>query len=72
MKPGESILVTAAAGGTGHLAAQFAQFAGARVIATCGNQQKAKVLESLGIERIIVHTEEVGLFHERIHLVQSV
>jgi len=56
--PGMSVLVTAAAGGTGHFAAQLAARAGARVFATCGTRAKAARLRAVGVHRPIVHTEE--------------
>lgn len=57
---GETVLVTAAAGGTGHFAVQAAQLAGARVVATCGGGRKAARLRALGVDRIIDYTTEVG------------
>ena len=44
---GQAVLVTAAAGGTGHVAAQLAGLAGCRVFATCGGAEKAAVLRDL-------------------------
>ncbi|GMH34365.1 hypothetical protein BSKO_02199 [Bryopsis sp. KO-2023] len=58
VKSGDTVLVTAAAGGTGHFAVQFAQLAGAKVIATCGGFHKARALECLGLERVIDYTLE--------------
>jgi NADPH-dependent curcumin reductase CurA len=37
----KTVLVTAAAGGTGQFAVQLAKLAGCTVVATCGGQQKA-------------------------------
>lgn len=56
---GETVLVTAAAGGTGHMAVQAAQLAGARVVATCGGPVKAARLEALGVERVVDYSQEV-------------
>ncbi|QDZ21995.1 alcohol dehydrogenase [Chloropicon primus] len=50
---GETVLVTAAAGGTGQFAVQLAKLAGNRVIATCSNPRKKDLLEELGAERVI-------------------
>ena len=61
VKAGETVLVTAAAGGTGHLAAQIAKLKGCRVIATCGSQEKANKLSSIGIDRVINYRHEVPL-----------
>ena len=56
---GKVVLVTAAAGGTGHFAVQIAKLKGCHVIATCGSTDKAKRLQSLGADRIINYNEEV-------------
>ncbi|KAK3241151.1 hypothetical protein CYMTET_49064 [Cymbomonas tetramitiformis] len=59
MRPGKDVvLVTAAAGGTGHFAVQLAKMAGCHVIATCGGEQKVEVLKGLGADRVIDHTQE--------------
>lgn len=47
MRQGETVLVTAAAGGTGQFAVQLAKRAGNRVIGTCGSDDKVGV-ESAG------------------------
>ena len=60
MQTNEIVLVTAAAGGTGHLAVQLAKLAGNHVIGTCGSEQKADLLKKLGCDRIInYHTENL-------------
>jgi NADPH-dependent curcumin reductase CurA len=60
MKSNEVVLVTAAAGGTGHIAVQLAKLAGNHVIGTCGSPKKAELLASLGCDRIInYHTENL-------------
>lgn len=58
MKSNEVVLVTAAAGGTGHIAVQLAKLAGNHVIATCGSEQKAKLLKKLGCDRVINYHKE--------------
>jgi NADPH:quinone reductase-like Zn-dependent oxidoreductase len=59
VQPGEVVLVTAAAGGTGHFAVQLAQLAGARVIAVAGSEAKKQKLQALGLERVINYKQEV-------------
>jgi NADPH-dependent curcumin reductase CurA len=60
MKSNEVILVTAAAGGTGHIAVQLAKLAGNHVIGTCGSEQKAALLRKMSCDRIInYHTENL-------------
>lgn len=54
----ETILVTAAAGGTGHIAAQLAKLAGNHVIGTCGSEAKANLLKKLGCDRVINYRKE--------------
>lgn len=61
VQPGEVVLVTAAAGGTGHFAVQLAQLAGARVVAVAGGAAKKVKLQQLGVERVIDHKQEVSL-----------
>ncbi|MBW4500381.1 MAG: zinc-binding dehydrogenase [Scytonema hyalinum WJT4-NPBG1] len=53
MKSQEVVLVTAAAGGTGHIAVQLAKLAGNHVIGTCGSDAKGDLLRELGCDRII-------------------
>ena len=57
----ERVLVTAAAGGTGQFVVQLAKAAGNTVIATCGSDDKAAMLQRLGADRVINYrTEDVG------------
>jgi NADPH-dependent curcumin reductase CurA len=58
MRSQETVLVTAAAGGTGHLAVQLAKLAGNHVIGTCGSDAKAQLLHQLGCDRIINYRQE--------------
>jgi NADPH:quinone reductase-like Zn-dependent oxidoreductase len=51
LKPGETVVVAAAAGGVGVIAAQLARLAGARVIGTAGDAN-AEFLRSLGVEPV--------------------
>ncbi|CAN1307387.1 Prostaglandin reductase-3 [Linum perenne] len=58
MQSGQVVLVTAAAGGTGQFAVQLAKLAGNRVVATCGGQEKAKLLKDYGVDRVIDYRAE--------------
>ncbi len=58
MKRDEVVLITAAAGGTGHIALQLAKLSGNHVIGTCGSQKKAELLKKLGCDRIINYRTE--------------
>ncbi|HEY3684525.1 MAG TPA: NADPH:quinone oxidoreductase family protein [Streptosporangiaceae bacterium] len=50
---GETLLVHAAAGGVGSAAVQLGRAAGARVIATAGGPEKARVCRDLGADAVI-------------------
>lgn len=54
----ETVLVTAAAGGTGQYAVQLAKRAGNHVVGTCGSPEKADFLHTLGCDRVINYREE--------------
>lgn len=57
----ETVLVTAAAGGTGHYAVQLAKIAGNHVIGTCSTDAKVDLLSRIGCDRPINYeTEDVG------------
>lgn len=58
MTSGEVVLVTAAAGGTGHIAVQLAKLAGNHVIGVCGSEPKVALLNELGCDRIINYRTE--------------
>lgn len=58
MRTHETVLVTAAAGGTGQFVVQLAKAAGNHVIATCGGADKAGLLKQLGADRVINYHEE--------------
>jgi len=55
---GETVLVTAAAGGTGQFAVQLAKRAGCHVIGTCSTDEKAGFLKSLGCDRPVNYARE--------------
>jgi NADPH-dependent curcumin reductase CurA len=61
-QPGETVVVSAAAGATGSLAAQIAKVQGCRVVGICGSPHKARwLLDDLGLDGAIDHrTEDVG------------
>lgn len=52
------MLITAAAGGLGQFAAQWAKLKGCRVIALTSSEEKAQYLHSLGLERVINYRKE--------------
>lgn len=58
MKSGETVLVTAAAGGTGQFAVQLAKLAGNTVIGTCSTDDKAELLKALGCDRVVNYKQE--------------
>jgi NADPH:quinone reductase-like Zn-dependent oxidoreductase len=54
MQPGESVLVTAAAGAVGHLAIQLARtFGASRVVAAASDDSKADFLRRIGADEVI-------------------
>ena len=53
LEPGESVVVEAAAGGTGTLAVQLAKRAGARVIGIASSREKRALAERLGADATI-------------------
>jgi len=57
LQAGQTVLISAGAGGVGHLAIQLAKKLGARVAATVSNQEKAKFVRSLGAEHWIDYTQ---------------
>ena len=58
MRSKQTVLVTAAAGGTGQFAVQLAKLAGNTVVATCGSDEKAQLLTGLGCDRVINYNKE--------------
>jgi NADPH2:quinone reductase len=55
IQPGETLLVTGAAGGTGSAAIQLGKAAGARVIAIAGGDDKVAQAHQLGADEVIDH-----------------
>ena len=58
LKPGDSCLVHAAAGGTGSLIVQMAKMLGARVIGTVGDEEKAKQAKAIGADEVVIYTKD--------------
>lgn len=58
VKPGDTILVQAAAGGTGQLLAQWGKALGARVIGTAGGPEKAAQAAENGCDAVIDYRAE--------------
>lgn len=58
VKPGDTILVQAAAGGVGLILCQWAKHLGANVIGTVGSDEKARVAAAHGCDHTIVYTRE--------------
>jgi NADPH2:quinone reductase len=58
LKKGETALIHAAAGGVGLLLVQMAKNIGARVIATVGTEEKAKLAREAGADDVILYTQQ--------------
>lgn len=59
-QPGETVVVSAAAGATGSLAGQIAKIAGARVVGTAGGPEKSRAaVEEFGFDACIDHRGDV-------------
>ena len=58
VKPGDTILIQAAAGGVGLLVCQWAKALGATVIGTVGSDEKAQIAKAHGCDHPIVYTRE--------------
>jgi NADPH:quinone reductase len=59
VRPGESVLVTAAAGGVGHLAVQLARSRGAgRVVAAVGDAGKEEFVRGLGADEVVTYDQD--------------
>ena len=54
---GETVVISAAAGGLGNVMTQLAVRAGNHVVALCGDARKAAWLESVGVDRVINYRE---------------
>jgi NADPH2:quinone reductase len=69
VKPGDTILVHAAAGGVGLIMCQWAKHLGATVIGTVSSDEKAAVARAHGCDHAIVYTRED--FPARVHEITS-
>jgi len=58
LRSGETIAVSAAAGGLGHIVVQLAKRAGNHVIGLTGSAAKVALLEGLGVDRVINYRAE--------------
>ncbi|MGZ8725389.1 MAG: quinone oxidoreductase family protein [Aeromicrobium sp.] len=58
LRPGDPILVHAAAGGVGSILTQWAHRLGARVIATVGSPEKAERARANGADEVILYRQE--------------
>ena len=58
LKPGDTCLVHAAAGGVGLLLTQLAKRAGARVIGTVSTREKAEVAREAGVDEVVLYVEQ--------------
>jgi len=58
VKPGDTILVHAAAGGTGLILCQWGKALGATVIGTVGSKEKAELAKAHGADHVILYREE--------------
>ncbi|MEM8983467.1 MAG: zinc-binding dehydrogenase [Pseudomonadota bacterium] len=58
IRSSDAVLITAAAGGFGHIAVQVAQASAARVVAVTGSAIKADRLRSLGVAAVINYRDE--------------
>lgn len=60
LKPGDAVLIQAAASGTGVAALQIARLHGARVVATAGSEAKCEALRALGAHEVLnYHQDDV-------------
>lgn len=57
-KPGETVLVSAAAGSVGHIVAQLAKSRGCRVVGVAGSDEKCrKLTDELGVDAAVSHRD---------------
>jgi len=58
LKPGDTALIHAAAGGVGLLLVQIAKLRGARVIGTAGTGEKARLAREAGADQVVIYTKD--------------
>ncbi|MEO1968588.1 MAG: quinone oxidoreductase [Sphingomonadaceae bacterium] len=61
VKPGDRILVTAAAGGLGTMLVRWAKLLGAQVVGVTGSEAKAALALAAGADHVIVHSLTSGM-----------
>ena len=64
VRPGDSVLVHAAAGGVGQLLVQMAKACGARVVATVGRAEKVEIAQAVGADAVIRYDQAGDLAAE--------
>jgi len=64
-QPGETVMVSAAAGSVGHLVGQMARIRGCRVVGVCGSEEKCRVLtDRLGFDAAVSYRD--GNYRDRL------
>jgi len=58
VKPGNTVLIHASAGGMGLLLCQLCNDLGATVIGTCSSEEKAKLSKEAGAHHVIIYTKD--------------
>lgn len=58
IKPGDTLLIHAAAGGVGQLLVQWAKKLGAHVIGTVSTAEKAEIVKRAGADHVILYTQQ--------------
>jgi len=58
VRDGETVAISAAAGGLGHLLVQLAKLRGCHVVAVCGGAEKVAFVRGLGADRVIDYRRE--------------
>ncbi len=58
LQEGNACLVHAGAGGVGRLLIQMAKMRGARVIATAGNEEKARMAREVGADEVVLYRQD--------------
>lgn len=67
LKPGETLVVSAAAGGVGELAVQIGCYIGAKVIGIAGSEEKCKYVKEIGASYCINYKNEKVLESLKLH-----
>jgi NADPH-dependent curcumin reductase CurA len=62
MKAGETVVISAAVGAVGHVAAQYAKHKGCRVVGIVGGEKKAKIaLDEIGYDAVVNYKDAANL-----------